>query len=248
MEQLLQILGLPGEASVEDVLAAVTDENRAGVAEALGLPAEATFEEIEAAIKELFAKSGGGDGDGDGGGAKAAGEVAAKRVVATVAKELQLGEVVSLAALVSLLKAKTAGAASHGTQLQALLKRVGELETENAEHAWERFLVGAAAGKVTPAMTETVKSIFMRDRGEAEQLVKGLPVLASTRSTFAGDKTTGGTLGAADNEAGWKKEYEANRPNEHGVTLQEEFDSVETFVAFKKHQKAGHVTILGARK
>ncbi len=45
-----------------------------------------------------------------------------------------------------------------------------------------------------------------------------------------------------------KQEWEANRPNAAGRSLQEEFGEFETFVAFRKHHKAGHVNILGSRR
>ena len=245
MDAILELLGLAAEASYEEVAAAITEENLAQVAETLGIPG-ATLEQVLATIKALMTPA--ADEGGDEGGGEAA--VAATRAtVAMIAKELQLGNVITIGALVAAVGKKLEAAGATDQQLPTLLKRVGQLESENAEHAWDAFLGGPAAGKVTPAMAPTVKSIFMRDRAEAEQLVEQLPKLVGAQSAFAGDRTAGGgSVTVANNEAGWKKEWAANRANEDGVPLQEEFADAETYVAFKKHEKAGHVTILGRKR
>jgi hypothetical protein len=210
------------------------------IAEMLGLAPGATLEEILAALKERL-------GGGGAGETATAAKQAVAETVSTIALKLELGAIEDATALIAALNHKLEARSSESAELQTLLKRVGELESENVAHAWEKFLSGPAAGKVTPPMQETVKAIFMRDRKEAEQLVAELPQIISPRSVFAGDRVPGAPLGAADNEAGWKKEWEANRPNEDGVPVQEEFRSVEAFIAFKQHDKAGHVRILGRK-
>lgn len=164
--------------------------------------------------------------------------------MASIARALDLGEAANAPALVAAVKAKLAGVRLAGEQISTLLRRVGELETVNAEHAWQEFLAGPAAGKVTPAMTETVKSIFMGDRQQAETLVAGLPKLAGSASVFAGDRSAGGRIiqGEGDSETTWKAAY-AKSPE-----LQQEFGQVESFVAFKRHESAGHVNILGTAR
>lgn len=239
MEQVLQLLGLSAEASLEDVLAAVTEENRASVADALGLPAEATLEEIKAAITAALTPA--------EEVATAAAKKAVGETVSTIALKLDLGEVTDVTGLLAAVSKKLAGKAGESAQLQTLLKRVGELEAENAEHAWETFLSGPAAGKVTPGMTETVKAIFMRDRGEAEQLVEQLPKLGGSASVFRG-KPVPAASGGGNTEEDFKRQWQENRPNEQGVPLQTEFGSLENYTAYMKHATAGHVNILGAKK
>ena len=45
------------------------------------------------------------------------------------------------------------------------------------------------------------------------------------------------------------REWNQNRPNDRGVCLQDEFGGdFETFVAFKTHEQAGHITVCGTNR
>ncbi len=243
MDQIKELLGLAPEASLEDVLAAVNEENRAALAEALGLPAEATVEEVKAAIEALV------EPEPEPEAEPAAEEVvtaarkqAAGATVATIAKALGV-EADSPATLVAAVRRQLLKA-GFDTHTQALLKRLGVLEAASGEHAWQAFLVGPAAGKLTPAMQPIVKRMFTTDRAQAEKLVAEMVTIASGKSMFAGDGSAGGAAGGEDDPARLEKEWTQNRPDERGVPLQREFGSKEAFFAFKRQHAAGHVKIL----
>ena len=207
MEQVLQLLGLSAEASLEDVLAAVTEENRASVAEALGLPAEATLEEVKAALEELFAGAGGGGGDGgggDGGGGDGGGTHAVKRVVATIAKALELGAVGDVDKLVAAANKKLADTAG-GTS--ALRQQVTELQTQvsglreiNARTQFDALIASKEhAGKIPPNEKERDKffKLFRDDREMFDTVLAQLAPKVTDRSVFQ----RGGPRGPTDRVA-----------------------------------------------
>jgi len=230
MDQIRELLGLSADASLDDVLAAVTEENKGGLTEGLGLPPEATLEEVKAAITELATPA-----------AEEAVTVAARRkTVATIAQKLGLGAVADVAALVA---AVTTRLGREGGTTSVLKQQVNELETQvealRTANALAEFNAAinspAHAGKISPDDQPKYFALF---RGDREMFAT---VLANTRSKvrdqslFTGRAGNAGAGDAEQTEADWKAEYAKSS------VLQREFGGEATYVAFCRANASGQV-------
>jgi hypothetical protein len=106
---------------------------------------------------------------------------------------------------------------------------------------------GRSAGDRVPAVPATERARVARDDFRN---LRGLSVADAAVTGGAGDHansirrrrhvTTGDAAVAA-----LKREWALNKVNEHGVTLQDEFEGdFEVFAAYARHRDAGYVTIL----
>ncbi len=211
------------DRAVERISAATSRGNTGGprmdlILKALGLQSGATEEEVVAAITALQQQAGG---------------------LATVAKELELGEVADAPALVAAVKQRLAPADS-GPQVE-LLKRVAELEKANRDLEFEQLVAsGAGKGKVTPAMLPTMRDLFHKDRDAALRLIGDLPVIARETTVFAKDQPVGQADG--NDEEAWKAAFAKDH------ALRHEFGDVDTYVAFRRAESSGLARRLTAKQ
>ena len=215
MGQVLQILGLPEDASLKDVLAAVTDDNKASVAEALGLPADATRDEVLAAIEA--AMGGGSSESGGGGGAKTSGSSSSSQSggqttamsrlrsasrsaqIDQLAKSLDLGEIeLTEDALVAAVKSRMDDASKGAGELQ---QQVAELQTvvsglrENNQRAQFDAVIASRehAGKIPPADQDQYFKLFQDSRKMFDTVIAGLKPAVSNASVLSrGTRTMSG--------------------------------------------------------
>jgi phage I-like protein len=241
MDRIKELLGLAAEASLEEVLAAVTDQNRAQLAEVLGLPAEASIDDVKAAIRALA--------EGGQTQTEEAAATAAKRVVATIAKALNLSAVDTADALVAAIRKQRPLAStaqdSDGAIITALRRQVDEqeqaielLRTANAQAEFRATTTSTEhAGKIPPADEEKYFKLFRTDRDMFDTVLRNMARKVGPQSLFTGRRGDIAT-NEPETEEGWKAAYKKSRE------LQQEFGDEQTYVAYMKAKTSGQVNIL----
>lgn len=210
--RIAPMVGLAAEASIDQIVNALTDDNRARVAATLGLKPDASDGEIRMTLEDKKgaaggAAGGGGGPSGGGGGASPPGgggpvigssakDLAAKLGITTgVENEEQLVSVLS-----QRLKAADVNTTNKGVdaaEYAKALTRIAELEKKDGEREFATICEsGAGKGRITPALREPAQVLFRTDRAAFDKFVAGLPVVANAESIFANDPSKpGGAAG-----------------------------------------------------
>jgi len=140
------------------------------------------------------------------------------------------------------------------------------LDTPGAETAYRRMPPNsnASAGRRTDASYAALRREFdsspavRREFGELETFIAFRKhqkaghvriIGRGTRGVLASGATTApsATRRRGITDAELEREWLANRPNQDGVPIQQEFSDLKTYSAFRKHEQAGHVTIFHGR-
>lgn len=191
-----------GDKSIDELLAAVTESNRARVAAALGLDASASIEEVRMKLRTLLSP---GSGDGAGGGGNRGGNGSGGESgslptsqVSTLAREIGLeGSDWTQASLVSVLRAERSTVAAEREELKRLRARVAELEAKDAAREFDTIIASKDhAGKIPPAAVEEFRAVFVANRKAFDAMIAKMPVLAGhselERGGDGGDGDGGG--------------------------------------------------------
>lgn len=153
------LLGLQGNPTMDEVLATVSEQNRAHVAALLGLPETASLEEVREMMRTLmFAPGGEPGGKGGGSGELGAGTLPTAQVM-RIAKELGI-EAGDEATLLSRLKDAIDARKAATAQLGELIQRVGQLEAKTAEQEFESIC--STSKRISPAQKPGMLTILDR--------------------------------------------------------------------------------------
>ncbi len=186
LQALLSMLGLPEDATKEDIKAALNDENIVGVADHLGT--EASVEAIAAKIDEALAGdvTAKDDDDHEGMGA-----------LSRLAGELGISdEFDGVDGLVSLINGrKTSNDDDDADSEVAVLRRtvaqqdnrIKQLEASNQRTEFDTLLSGKYAGRVKPAQREEFFGLFKRDRKAFDLALSNMVPIATNGSSITGD-------------------------------------------------------------
>lgn len=218
MNQLLTLLGLGEDATLEQIGAAITEENAATVAAVLGLPAEATREEVLAAVGGLL-----GVGAGGAAAPEAAEELAVtyrtawgRHYAGELAGKLKLtGDIDTPEKLVTVASQRIANPpnmvhASAANKLreekQELAARLEALEKKDQRREFETLInTKEHTGKVTPAVVDEHFEIYCADHERYGKILAAMPRVVN----LSGDSQLAGRVaGTGGPAASGTHEYE----------------------------------------
>lgn len=212
MGPLFKLLGLDDGATLDQISAALTDENLSQVASLLGLDPGASKEEILAAIGGAL---GIGSGAGESGYQQSGGQdevgmpLKAVGRVSSGVRRVTLGQ---LAAKAGVAGATTIDAIVEGVQaraakeqsemalsMKALSDEVGALRKRAADADFDKLIaMKENRGKITPAMEPFYREDFHRDPKRFTTILAKMPVVAGEKSEL--DAPARGGVGGGDGE------------------------------------------------